>query len=69
MSAAAAAAAGAAAVDETAPGAADFSVDTVKLYLQEEGFSALNRIRSKILGTGAVHTRLLVVCAGECGCS
>lgn len=48
---AAAAGAGAAAVNETSP-AADFSVDTIKLYLQEEGFAALSRIRSKILGTG-----------------
>jgi hypothetical protein len=30
----------------------DFSVDTVKLYLAEEGVTAANRIRSKILGTG-----------------
>jgi hypothetical protein len=32
--------------------APDFSVDTVKLYLAEEGVTAASRIRSKILGTG-----------------
>lgn len=37
------------AVEQDSP---DFNVDTVKLYLQEEGFSAFTRIRSKILGTG-----------------
>jgi hypothetical protein len=44
-----AAAAAAAVMDQETP---DFSVDTVKLYLQEEGLSVFNRIRSKILGTG-----------------
>lgn len=52
MSAAAAAGAGAGAVNETSPAADLDGVDTIKLYLQEEGFSALSRIRSKILSTG-----------------
>lgn len=62
MSAAAGAGAGAgvAAVNESSP-AADLSVDTIKLYLQEEGFSALSRIRSKILGTGG-QSLAAVVC-------
>jgi hypothetical protein len=42
--------AAAAAMDQDSP--PDFSVDTVKLYLQEEGLSVFNRVRSKILGTG-----------------
>jgi len=34
------------------PDGADFSVDTLKLYLQEEGLAAFKRARAKILGTG-----------------
>jgi hypothetical protein len=41
-------------MDQEAP---DFSLDTIKLYLQEEGPTALNRIRSKVLGTGNISTR------------
>jgi len=31
-----------------------FSVDSLKLYLQEEGLTAFNRIRTKILGTAGL---------------
>jgi hypothetical protein len=34
-----------------------FSTDSIKLYIQEEGPTALNRIRSKVLGTGDTGTQ------------